>query len=155
MRIFIFVLLHSLEMRRNETFCKLCAMQMNAVSSHLFKWMYLSTFDHDCILILQEIQSIDEMRILHCFALLIFAWGDQIALTHFYTAFVEYSLVQKLSTLCLWSSNSLINVWTCEAWNLSFGIDLCVNLSQNSVSFKHLGANFQHGLIFTDTVMYL
>jgi hypothetical protein len=57
--------------------------------------------------------------------------------------------------LWLWSSNSLINVWTCEAWNLSFGIDLCVNLSQNSVSFKHLGADFQCGLIFTDMVLYL
>lgn len=88
----------------------------------------------------------------------IFARGDQISLMNFYIAFVEYSLVQKSSALWLRSSNSLINVWTCEAWNLSFGIDFCVNFSQNSVSFKHLGARFSawphfywYGYVFVST----
>lgn len=168
MRVIIFVLFHSLEVRRNVVICiigtiyKLSAIQVNGIISYLFKWAKSPFWKCSYQLLTEigfpfsrEVQKIDEIRILHCCALLIFAWGDQIALTYFYTAFVEYSLVQKLSVLWLWSSNSLINVWTCEAWNLSFGIDLCVNLSQNSVSFKHLGANFQRGLFFTDTVMYL
>lgn len=141
------------------------SIQMYGIISQLFKWTKspLWKCSYQLLTVIpfsfsREVQRM-EISILHssnpCCALLIFTWGDQISLMHFYTAFVEYSLVQKHSTLWLWSSNSLINVWTCEAWNLSFGTDLCVNLSQNSVSFKHLGADFQHGLIFPDTVMYL
>lgn len=113
----------------------------------------------------REVHRIDEVRIFlssnSCCTLLIFAWCDQISLMHFYIHFVEYSLVQKCSALWHWNSSSLINVWICEAWNLSFGIDLCVNLSQNSVSFKHHGARFSawphfywYGYVFVSTNCY-